>query len=147
MIVRDDIPIGYTRDAQGRVLTYKDSDGLWFEYTYDARGLVLTFKDSNGRWREHTYNAEGRELTYKDSDGFWCEYTYDSGGRVLTFKKEGFSGTRIADDGEYVLLHDAEKDLFLAGCRGPFTRAKALEHWNRDDERAKLFTKAILDTQ
>ena len=101
MITRDDIPIGYTHDAQGRVLTCKDSHGNWYEHTYDAKG------------------------------------------RELTFKEEGFSGTRIADDGEYVLFRDAEKELFLAGCQGPCTRAEALKHWNRGDERAKLFTKAI----
>ena len=73
--------------------------------------------------------------------------TCDAHGRVLTFKIEGFSGTRIADDGNYVLFHDANRDLFKAGCQGPFTRAEALKHWNRDDNRAKFFTKAILDTQ
>ena len=122
MIVRDDIPIGYIYDAQGRELTYKNSKGYWCERTYDS---------------------EGRMLTYKNSDGYWCEHTYDSRGLVLTYKKEGFSGTRIADDGEYELYHDAERDLFLAGCQGPFTRAEALEHWDRVDKRAKLFTKAI----
>ena len=164
MIVRDDIPLGYThdakgreltfknsdghwhertRDAEGRELTFKNSDGYWVEYTYDANGRVLTCKDSHGHWHERTYDAEGRELTYKNSDGYWVEYTRDDKGRELTFKKDGFSGTRIADDGQYALLHDAEKDLFLAGCQGPLTRAKALEHWDRGDERARLFTKAI----
>ena len=147
MILRDDIPLGYTYDANGRELTFKDSYGLWFEYTRDSEGRVLTYKNSDGNWREHTYKAEGLELTYKTSDGYWCEYTYDPKGRGLTYKEEGFSGVRIADDGNYVLHHDAEKDLFVAGCRGPFTRAKALKHWDRVDERAELFTKAILDTQ
>ena len=122
MIIRDDIPIGYTRDAKGRELTCKDSHGYWCEYTYDPKGRVLTFKNSYGNWYERTR---------------------DAGGRVLTHKQEGFSGTRIADDGEYVLFRDAEKELFLAGCQGPFTRAKALKHWDRDDERAIIFTKAI----
>ena len=164
MIVRDDIPIGYTRDAKGRELTCKDSNGYWYEYTYDAHGRVLTRKNSSGYWYEYTRDAHGRELTYKDGTGYWYEHTYDAegleltyknsygrwhertrdaNGRELTFKQEGFSGVRIADDGEYVLHHDAEKDLFLAGCQGPFTRAKALKHWDRVDERAKLFTKAI----
>ena len=143
MITRDDIPLGYTHDAQGRELTYKNSYGIWYEYTYDADGRDLTYKNSDGYWVEHTYDARGRELTCKDSDGYWRERTRDDKGRELTFKKEGFSGTRIADDGVYVLLRDPEKDLFLAGCQGPFTRAKALKHWNRGDERAKLFTKAI----
>ena len=122
MTDRPDIPLGYTRDAHGRELTFKDSHGYWCEYTRDPKGLVLAFKDSNGYWRERTRDAHGRELT---------------------FKQEGFSGTRIADDGEYVLHHDAEKDTFKAGCRGPFTRAEAIEHWDRDDERAKIFTNAI----
>ena len=143
MITREDIPIGITYDAEGRELTLKNSEGFWLEYTYDAKGRVLTFKDSDGNWRECTYDAKGREMTYKNSDGNWLEYTYDDKGRVLTYKEEGFSGVGIADDGEYALIHDAEKDLFVAGCRGPFTRAEALEHWDRNDERAKLFTKAI----
>ena len=167
MIVRDDIPLGFTRDTEGRVLTFKDSDGFWYEYTYDPNGLVLTYKNSDGYWREYTrdakgreltyknsdgywrertYDADGRELTFKDSQGYWREHTYDADGRELAYKREGFSGVRIADDGNYVLFHDAERDLFLAGCR-LFTRAEALKHWNRDDNRAKLFTGAILDTQ
>ena len=132
----------HTRDAQGRMLTFKNSKGYWHEYTYDDKGRGMTFKDSAGYWREHTYDAHGRVLTYKNSNGYWYEFTYDADGRELTFKQEGFSGVRIADDGEYELLHDAERGLFLAGCRR-FTRAEALKHWNRDDERAKLFTKAI----
>ena len=125
MILRDDIPIGASYDSRGRMQTYKTSTG-WLEYTHDAKGRVLTYKNSTGDWREFTYDAKGLELTYK---------------------KEGFSGVRIADDGKYILFHDAERDLFLAGCQGPFTRAEALEHWDRVDERAELFTKAILDTQ
>ena len=121
MIIRDDIPIGYTRDAKGRELTCKDSHGYWCEYTYDPKGRVLTFKNSDGRWYERT----------RDDNGW-----------VLTHKQEGFSGTRIADDGEYVLHHDTDRDLFLAGCR-LFARAEALKHWDRDDERAIIFTKAI----
>ena len=143
MIVRDDIPLGTTRDAEGRVLTYKDSKGYWREYTYDSKGRELTYKNSYGYWYEYTYDSEGRVLTHKDSTGYWRERTYDARGRKLTHKQDGFSGVRIADDGNYVLLHDAEKDLFKAGCQGPLTRAEALEHWDRDDNRANLFTKAI----
>ena len=126
MIIRDDIPLGLTRDAEGRVLTFKDSTGYWREYTYDAGGRDLTYKNSYGHWHEYTYDARGQELTFKNSDGYWYEHTYDAEGRGLTYKEEGFSGTRIADDGEYVLFRDAEKELFLAGCQGPCTRAEAL---------------------
>ena len=120
MILRDDIPIGASYDSRGRMQTYKTITG-WLEYTHDAKGRVLTYKNSTGDWREFTYDAKGLELTYK---------------------KEGFSGVRIAES-RFTLYHDAERDLFLAGCRGPLTRAKALKHWDRGDERAKLFTKAI----
>ena len=45
------LPLGYTYDAQSRVLTYKDSDGYWSEYTRDAQSRVLTYKNSDGYWR------------------------------------------------------------------------------------------------
>ena len=67
----DTLPLGYTRDAQSRVLTYKSSTGYWREYTRDAQGRGLTFKSSTGYWSEFTRDAQGRELTYKDSDGNW----------------------------------------------------------------------------
>ena len=47
MIKRDDIPLGYTYDTNGRLLTYKDSDGDWYEYTRDDYGYIITFKDSD----------------------------------------------------------------------------------------------------
>ena len=142
MTDRPDIPLGTTRDAKGRELTYKNSTGYWYEHTYDANGRVLAYKNSDGYWHEYTYDAEGRVLTFKDSQGYWREHTHDADGRVLAYKREGFTGVRIADDGNYVLLHDAENGLFKAGCR-LFTRAEALKHWDRNDERAKIFTKAI----
>ena len=36
------LPLGYTYDARGRVLTRKNSDGDWHEYTRDAQGRELT---------------------------------------------------------------------------------------------------------
>ena len=65
------LPLGSTRDAHGRVLTDKNSDGYWGEYTRDAHGRVLTYKNSDGYWCEYTRDAQGRELTYKNSDGDW----------------------------------------------------------------------------
>ena len=44
----DTLPLGYTYDAHGQVLTYKDSNGDWNVYTRDAHGQVLTYKTSNG---------------------------------------------------------------------------------------------------
>ena len=57
----DTLPLGYTRDANGRVLTYKDSNGGWHEYTHDANGRVLTYKDSNGNWRGFSNEAIDEE--------------------------------------------------------------------------------------
>jgi hypothetical protein len=42
-------------------------------------------------------------------------------------------GLWLSDDG-----------LYYAGCRGPLTREAALAHWDRPDERAVMFTAAIL---
>ena len=42
----------------------------------------------------------------------------------------------------YALLH--KDGLYRAGCRGPFTAEQALTHWRREDERAQVFTAAIL---
>ena len=45
------LPLAYTYDAQGNVLTFKGSYGNWREFTRDAQGNVLTFKDNYGYWR------------------------------------------------------------------------------------------------
>ena len=41
-------------------------------------------------------------------------------------------------------LWASEDGKFYAGCRTDFTKEKALEHWDREDERARKFTAAIL---
>ena len=61
----EDIPLGYTRDANGNVLTLKNSDGYWFKCTRDAHGNVLTFKSSDGYWFKYTRDKQGRVLTLK----------------------------------------------------------------------------------
>jgi hypothetical protein len=43
---------------------------------------------------------------------------------------------------EYGLWQD-DVGLYSAGCRGPFTKAQALSHWDREDDRALLFALAI----
>ena len=65
------LPLGYTHDAHGKVLTFRDINGDWHEFTYDAHGRVLTHKNSDGYWSEYTYDAQGMELTYKSSNGCW----------------------------------------------------------------------------
>ena len=125
MTDRTDIPLGFTYDAQGKELTYRNSGGCWREYTRDAQGNELTYRNNGGYWREYTRDGQGRVLTYRNS--------------------AGFNGVRIADDGNHVLFHDAKQGLFIAGCQR-LNRADALKHWSREDARAKLFTAAILAT-
>ena len=104
---------------------------------------MLSYKNSGGSWRECTRDTNGRVLTYKNSGGFWRERTYDSHGRELSYKTNDFNGIRIADDGQYVLHYDNTNDTFIAGRSGVLTRAEAIKHWDRDDDRALLYTLAI----
>ena len=55
----------------------------------------------------------------------------------------GQPGQMIAFEGEY-LLWRSDAGLYYAGCRSELTREQALEHWDRTDDRAMLFTLAIL---
>jgi hypothetical protein len=48
----------------------------------------------------------------------------------------------VCPKGGYALIQ-TDTDLFSAGCQRNLTREEALKHWNRTDERAKLFTAAI----
>ncbi len=59
----------------------------------------------------------------------------------------------IADDRQYRLYQERYSKTYWAGCRGPFTRAQALSHWNFRlgtglpgdiTNRAQLFLSAIL---
>jgi hypothetical protein len=54
----------------------------------------------------------------------------------------GVDGVLICTCGYGLWLSD--EGYYYAGCRKKFTKEKALRHWNRRDERAVMFTKAIL---
>jgi len=125
MIIRDDIPRGFTRDAQGHVLTRKDSDGYWYEYTRGADGRELSCKDSDGRWSEYARDADGGVLTYA------CSHMFDG----------ALMHARAADDEYTLVVSDAGQ--VIAGCRRFDTIAEALAHWDRDDKRARKFTAAL----
>ena len=73
----DTLPLGGTYDSHGKVLTYKDSYGYWYELTRDAHGQVLTLKNSYGDWSEYTRDAQSNVLTYKNSDGTWRGFSND----------------------------------------------------------------------
>ncbi len=53
------IPLGYIRDAAGRVLAYRDS-GFWYVYFRDINGRVLTCINSDGCREDYTYDAAGK---------------------------------------------------------------------------------------
>ena len=108
------LPLGSTRDAQGRVLTYKTNTGRWYEFTRDANGNELTYKNSNGDWYEFTRDAQSNVLTLKDSNGDWRKYTYDARGNELTYKNSdgnwrGVSNEEI--DKERARLKQVRKQL------------------------------------
>jgi hypothetical protein len=58
-------------DKDGKIVYnfYKGSDGFSSEYTRDSNGKTLTFKDSTGYSYERTNDSNGNQLTYKDSNG------------------------------------------------------------------------------
>ncbi len=49
---------------------------------------------------------------------------------------------RLADDEIFELIMTPD-GFFYAGCRRRLTREEALKHWDREDDRACLFTLAI----
>ena len=49
MTKRNDIPLGVTYNDQGQELTYKNSDGFWYESTYDDQGEVITSKEGRNK--------------------------------------------------------------------------------------------------
>lgn len=56
---RSDIPLGYTYDAAGRALTYRNQDGYWYKYTLDAAGRALTYRRSDGAdWTAIAWDTE-----------------------------------------------------------------------------------------
>jgi YD repeat-containing protein len=162
MIKRDDIPLGQTYDANGKMLTYKDGSGYWeeytrdalgndltckdgtgywHEYTRDALGNVLTYKNSTGYWKEYTRDAKGNDLTFKVSTGFWCEFTRDALGNELTFTNKTGKWITLVEINNYTLR--TKNGKYWAGCREFDNAEQALKHWDRDDDRACLFTVAI----
>jgi YD repeat-containing protein len=59
----------YNREGKVVYLFYKYRNGNSCEHTYNKNGKVLTFKDSDGFYFEYTRDENGKELTFRNSDG------------------------------------------------------------------------------
>jgi hypothetical protein len=84
---------------------------------------VLSYRLTSGTGWDRTYDKQGRELSYRETDG--------TGYDVLAWH----------DD--YNLCANLD-GTFTAGCRRNLAREQAIAHWDRSDDRALLFTFAIL---
>lgn len=92
MIIRDDIPVGYTYNDNGKELTYKTSDGYWREYSYDDNNKILTYSDAHGFWRKYTRDSNGVVLSYKDSDDNDTNHRNDT---IKVLRKYGIDANHI----------------------------------------------------
>jgi hypothetical protein len=124
-ITRGDIPLGYTHDALGNELSFKDSDGYWRKKAYDAHNNELSFEDSSGYWRKCTRDAAGNELSYENSSKNWRKRTRDAAGNELSYEDKDGVWLTLAHS-LYTLRFS--NGVYWAGCHR-FTRDKALEHW------------------
>jgi hypothetical protein len=147
-IIRDDIPLGYTRDERGNELSLRYKDGRWRKQTYDALNNKLTYEDYRGDWRKYTRDAMGNELSFEDNLGFWRKVAYNEYGDELSFENQNGRWLKLAVSGGYTLRFS--NGIYWAGCR-KFTRNEALAHWSGrlnhwveiDEECAECFIEAI----
>jgi YD repeat-containing protein len=158
-------PLGYAYDKQGRILSCRHTDGTGYDYTYDEQGREVSYRSTDGTGWDKIYNEQGRGLSYRRADGTGWDYTYDKQGRELslrrtdgagwdkTYNEQGCELSYRGTDGtgwDVLAWHDgyslqANLDgTYTAGCRKNLTRQQALAHWDRSDDRALLFTRAIL---
>jgi YD repeat-containing protein len=52
------IPLGYTYDKAGSILTHRDKDGFWLVYTYTHDDRILSYRDKTGLWYVYTYTYD-----------------------------------------------------------------------------------------
>ena len=53
---RPDIPLGYTRNENGHILSYKGQNGSWYINTFDDRNRPLVFREYDGYCEEFFYD-------------------------------------------------------------------------------------------
>ena len=59
----DAIPLGYTSDANGCAMSFRDTKNSWFQYTRDAAGRGLTFVNHEGDWWNCSFSPSGAFIT------------------------------------------------------------------------------------
>ena len=69
------------------------------------------------------------------------------GGRLDVGSKCDTPYGRLLALSGYGLFYVYSTRTYHAGCRQGLTSEQALAHWNRDDERAKIFTAAIIENE
>jgi YD repeat-containing protein len=137
-------PLGFTCDKQGHEMSYRKTDGAGWDYTRDKQGRVLSYRETDGTGYDYTYNKQGRTLSYHQTDGTGYDYTRDKQGRVLSYRETDGTGYDVLAWHDDYSLRANSDGTFTAGCRRNLTREQALAHWDRDDDRALLFSFAIL---
>lgn len=90
----------------------------------------------------YTYDEHGNVLSCRYTCGVGWDCTRDEHGNVLSIRRTDGTGYDVIARSEYDLMRHTD-GKYEAGCRGPFPAAEALAHWDREDERACIFTIAI----
>jgi len=112
---------------------FRVSDNAVYELVSDSILRITSGRaEAYNGGRAEAYNG-GRAEAY--NGGTAVAY---NGGIVCKLNKT----FDLANDGKYQLFR--YKNRFYAGCQHRLTKKAALKHWDREDDRACLFTLAIL---
>lgn len=79
-------------DANGRLLSQTDPNGIVTTYTYDSRGRQLT-RSSNSKTTSYEYDAVGQMTKVTLPDGNWVAYVYDDAHRLTEIRDK--AGNKI----------------------------------------------------
>jgi YD repeat-containing protein len=136
--------LGYTYDDQGRLLSLRRTDGTGWDCTYDKQGREVSCRHTDGTGWDKTYDKRGPELSLRRTDGTGWDCTYDKQGREVSRRRTDGTGWDVLAWHNDDSLQANLDGTYTAGCRENLTRQQALAHWARDDDRALLFTFAIM---
>ena len=75
------------RDAAGKILSYRYTDGTGWNKTYDDKGNTLACRHTDGTGYDCTYDESGNRVTCRLTNGTGWDATYDASGNELTCTK------------------------------------------------------------